>query len=219
MGAQELSIAEIHRAGNVTMDNTASQNKEAEVDKWNWLKTRLVPIVTLLLVIGITVGLFIFNQRYPGKVEQFEAWGYLGAFIICLISNATVILPIPGILLFVPIITSFNPALLGLVGATGGIIGEITGYMAGYSGRGMVKNTRMSKRVEGWMNRWGIWVVFVFSIAPFLPFDVAGLVAGALRYPLWKFLLVAWAGKTIKYIGLLLAAAWGWEALTRMIGG
>ena len=197
------------------MSKATTDNEQAGVGKRQWLKTRLVPILTLLLVIVISVGLFVFVQRYPEKVEEFETYGYLGAFVICLVSNATVILPVPGILVFIPIVASFNPVLLGLVGASGGIIGEITGYMAGYSGRGVIQNRPMFNRVERWMKRWGAWAIFIFAVTPFLLVDIAGMVAGALRYPMWKFLLVAWAGKTIKYIGLMVAAAWGWEAVLR----
>jgi len=199
------------------MSKTITDNETGGVGKKQWLK-RLVPLLTLLLVIAVSVGLFVFTQRYPEKVEEFETYGYLGAFIICVVSNATVILPVPGILVFIPLIASFNPVLLGLVGATGGIIGEITGYMAGYSGRGVIQNRPMFNRVEHWMRRWGAWAVFIFAVTPFLLLDIAGMVAGVLRYPLWKFLLVAWAGKTIKYIGIMVAAAWGWEAVLRYFG-
>jgi membrane protein YqaA with SNARE-associated domain len=65
--------------------------------------------------------------------------------------------------------------------------------------------------MEGWMRRWGAWAVFVFAAVPFLPLDIAGMVAGAIRFPLWKFLLVAWVGKSLKYIGLLVAGFYGWE--------
>jgi len=217
MGAHGLSITKIPPADNAKMSKTITDNETGGVGKKQWLK-RLVPLLTLLLVIAVSVGLFVFTQRYPEKVEEFETYGYLGAFIICVVSNATVILPVPGILVFIPLIASFNPVLLGLVGATGGIIGEITGYMAGYSGRGVIQNRPMFNRVEHWMRRWGAWAVFIFAVTPFLLLDIAGMVAGVLRYPLWKFLLVAWAGKTIKYIGIMVAAAWGWEAVLRYFG-
>jgi len=193
------------------MSQKISNDKQAGVEKEDRLKKKVIPILTLLLVIAITAGLFVFFQRYPEKIEEFLNYGYLGAFLICMVSNATVILPVPGILVFLPIVTAFNPVLLGLVGATGGIIGEITGYMAGYSGSGMIQDSRMYARMEGWMRRWGAWAVFVFAAVPFLPLDIAGMVAGAMRFPLWKFLLVGWVGKSLKYIGLLVAGFYGWE--------
>jgi len=200
-----------YNAGDDRMSQKISNGKQVEVERGDRLRKKVIPILTLLLVIAVSVGLFVFSQRYPEKIEEFENYGYLGAFLICMASNATVILPVPGILVFLPIVTAFNPVLLGLIGATGGIIGEITGYMAGYSGSGMIQDSRMYARMEGWMRRWGAWAVFVFAAVPLLPLDIAGMVAGAMRFPLWKFLLVAWVGKSLKYIGLLVAGFYGWE--------
>ena len=197
------------------MSNTTEPGDKTGVKKGGWLRQRLVPILTLLLVVVITVGLFIFTQRYPEMVEKFGNLGYLGVFIGSLISSATVVLPVPGVLVLFPLVANLNPVLVALAGSTGGIIGEISGYMAGYSGQGMVNKGKMYERVEGWMKKWGVWTVFIFAFAPFLLFDVAGVVAGALRYPLWKFLLVGWVGKSLKYIGLVYAMAWGWESLLR----
>ena len=200
------------------MSNATEPGDKTGVKKGGWLRQRLVPILALLLVVVITVGLFIFTQRYPEIVDKFGNLGYLGVFIGSLISSATVVLPVPGVLVLFPLVASLNLVLVALAGSTGGIIGEITGYMAGYSGQGMVNKGKMYERVEGWMKKWGVWTVFVFAFAPFLLFDVAGVVAGALRYPLWKFLLVGWVGKSLKYIGLVYAMAWGWEFLLRYIG-
>jgi membrane protein YqaA with SNARE-associated domain len=190
---------------------------EKRAGKQAWIKRRIVPILVIVLVIVISAGLFVFTQRYPGAVEKFKSYGYLGVFIVSLVSCATVIVPVPGILIFLPLITTLNPALVGLAGASGGIIGEITGYMAGYSGHGLAQKSRIYRRVESWMNKYGAWVIFVFAAAPFLTVDIAGIVAGALRYPLWKFMVVGWVGKTIKYIALMYAALWGWDFLMRFI--
>jgi membrane protein YqaA with SNARE-associated domain len=179
------------------------------------LKKRIIAVLAVLLVVAISVGLFIFSQRYPDKVEEFGSYGYLGIFIGNLISSATIILPVPGVLVLFPLVVNLNPVLVALAGATGGIIGEITGYMAGYGGQAIINKGKMYQRVEGWMKKWGVWTIFVFAFAPFLLFDIAGLVAGALRYPLWKFMLVGWIGKSLKYIGLVYAAVWGWQTLLR----
>jgi len=182
-----------------------------------WLRKRIIPILAVLLAVAVTAGLFIFSQRYPHKVEEFGSYGYLGVFIGSLISSATVLLPVPGVLVLFPLVADLNPILVALAGSTGGIIGEITGFMAGYGGQAIINKGKMYQRVEGWMKKWGGWTIFIFAFAPFLLFDVAGLVAGALRYPLWKFLLFGWIGKSLKYIGLVYAALWGWQALLRFL--
>ncbi len=198
------------------MSNIVSHDKQAEAGKKGWLKKRIIPISAVLLAVGITTALFL----YRDQVSQLGSYGYLGAFLVCLICNATIILPVPGIVVLFALGTTLNPVLVGLAGAAGGIIGEMTGFMVGYGGREMVQGGggRMYARAENWMRRWGAWGVFAFAVVPLPVFDVAGVVAGVLRYPLWKFLLVGWVGKSIKYVILVLAGAWGWEAVLRYFG-
>ena len=188
-------------------------NAEDKMDKRDWLKKRFLPLLALLLVIAITVGIFYFYKSYPGRVDQLKSYGYLGAFIISLTFNATLILP-TGNILILSVLGAVLPSaiVVGLVGGAGAAIGEITGYMAGYSGRGLAQRSRMYQRVEGWMRRWGAPTILVMSVVPFV-FDLAGIAAGVLRFSFWKFFLLCWLGRTILYIGVALAGAWGWEAV------
>jgi len=147
-----------------------------------------------------------------------KAYLYWAPFLISLTLNATVILPVGNIL----IISAFGAALpsaivVGLAGGAGAAIGEITGYMVGYSGRGIVKSSQLYDRLMVWMRRWGVMTIFIFALVPFF-FDLAGIAAGVLRFPLWKFILICWLGRTILYVGVALAGAWGWEAVLRYLG-
>lgn len=189
------------------MSKTISPDERAE--KKGWLKRNFIPILILLLVIAITVGLFLFRD----KVAELESYGYLGAFIISLTLNATVILPVGNALILAALGAVLPSAtMVGLAGGAGAAIGEITGYMAGYSGRGVIEKSRLYLRLVEWVRRWGAMTIFIFSLVPFF-FDLAGIAAGVLRFPFWKFLLVCWLGRTILYIGIALAGAWGWEAV------
>ncbi len=188
-----------------------------------WLKKRLVPLLTLLLVIAISVGLFLCG-RNPEIVAQLKAYGYLGAFLISLIGNASILLP--GIVL--PILSAWGiflylhiglvgPVMVGLAGGAGAAIGEIAGYMAGYSGRGIVENNKLYERLVGWVSRWGVLAIFIFALVP-LFFDLVGLAAGVLRFPLWKFILVCWLGRTLLYVGFVVLVALGWDVVLPYLG-
>jgi len=189
--------------------------------KDNPIKKVLVPSLVLLLVIAITIGLFYFYKHYPDRIEQLQRYGYLGAFLITLTFNATVVLPAGSILMVIALGAGAQSAqsaiLIGLVGGVGATIGEITGYMAGYSGRVVMERSKLYNRVVGWMKKWGILTIFGLALAP-LFFDLAGIAAGVLRFPLWKFLLACWLGRTLLYIGAALAGAWGWEAVLPYLG-
>ena len=183
------------------------------VKRSSFLKEKATSLLTLTLVITITIGFFILFRYYPETIKEFESYGYLGAFLISLISSATVILPAPGLLLLVAIGSVSNPLLVGLLGAIGGSIGEMTGYMLGRGGRGFAKNNKWMLRAEEWMKRRGFLTIFLFSLIPFLPIDIAGIVAGVLHLKVWKFLLACFLGKTILYIVIIQTSSWGWEAL------
>jgi len=184
-----------------------------KMDKRDWVKKIFIPLLALLLVIAITVSIFYFYRQNPNMNEKLEGYGYLGAFLISLTFNATLVLP-TGNFLILSVLGAVLPSaiLVGLVSGAGAAIGEITGYMAGYSGRGIAQRSKMYQRVEGWMRRWGALTILIMSVTPFI-FDLAGIAAGVLRFPFWKFLLLCWLGRTILYIGVALAGAWGWEAV------
>ena len=200
------------------MSKATDRVKQGGVKGEEWLKRNFIPLLTLLLVVTITVGIFYFYKHYTVRVEELKAYLYLAPFLISLTLNATVILPAGNFL----IISAFGAALpsatvVGLAGGAGAAIGEITSYMAGFSGRGIVERTKVYGRVEGWVRRWGAMTIFIFSLVPFV-FDLAGIAAGALRFPFWKFLLLCWLGRTILYVSIALAGALGWETILRFLG-
>ncbi len=170
---------------------------------------KFIPLITFVSVIAIIVVLFI----YRDIVAELGNWGYLGAFLISLVGNATVILPMPSLLLLFALGITFNPALIGLTGAVGGAIGELSGYIMGYSGHTYIKNVKLYIRAETWMKKWGSASIFVFALIPFLPIDIAGIAAGALRFPLWKFMIACFSGKALLYIGMTYATVWGWHVV------
>ena len=196
------------------MTNTITPNSPATAKKGNWLRRNYIFLLTFLAVSAITVGLFLYRDR----VADLGNYGYPGVFLLTLVANATVILPIPIIVLLFPLGAAFNPLFVGLAAGIAAPIGEITGYMAGYSGRGIAQKSKLYTRLVNWVERWGALAIFIFSLVPFFQFDLAGIAAGVLRFPFWKFFLVCWLGRTILYTGVALAGAWGWEALLRYIG-
>jgi uncharacterized membrane protein YdjX (TVP38/TMEM64 family) len=190
---------------------------QPEVSKKERLQRRAIFLLILLLVLTITITLFLYFQQNPEKMEGFSKYGYLGAFFISLVSTSTVILPMPGILLLIPIGSTLNPILVGLTGALGGSIGEMTGYALGRSGRGFTRSNKILIRAEGWMRKRGFITIFLFSLIPLLPIDIVGVLSGILRFSIWRFLLACFLGKTILNIVMIQAGAWGWEALLRYI--
>ena len=194
-----------------------ASNSRENGEQGSRLKKRLFSMLILLFVIAIMVGIFYFYRYYPDRIARLQGYGYLGAFLISLTLNATVVLPAGNILILAVLGAALPSAILvGLAGGAGAAIGEITGYMAGYSGRTVVKQKTYA-RLESWVKRWGAMTIFLLSVFPFV-FDLAGIAAGVLRFPFWKFLLACWLGRTILYVVIALAGAQGWDIVMRYIG-
>jgi uncharacterized membrane protein YdjX (TVP38/TMEM64 family) len=180
-----------------------SENTETGKEKFlRWLKKSIVPLAGLLGALAVFVIVGWLYLRYPDFFENLKTYGYLGVFVISLILNATVIIPVSAM----AVISSLggalpSPFLVGLAGGAGAAIGEMTGYIAGRAGRDLLAKNRIYVRVEGWVQRWGMFAVFVLSVFPFL-FDIVGIIAGATRMPVWKFLIACWLGRTILYIAV-----------------
>ena len=170
----------------------------------------VIPLATILFGIGISVAMFLLRD----KVDSLGNYGYLGAFLISMITSATIFLPVPGIVVLFALAHSLNPLLVAMVGATGAIIGEMTGFLVGFGGHKVIHGrNRFIDMAEQWMKRKGTWAVFAVAAVPLPLFDVAGMIAGALRFPLWKFMLIGWVGKCIKFILLVYAGVWGWDRI------
>ncbi|MBN1430857.1 MAG: VTT domain-containing protein [Anaerolineae bacterium] len=168
----------------------------------------------LLLAIAIPILIYIFRDQ----VRHFDKLGYMGAFLAMLISNATVILPVPGLFIVFVLGHTYHPLLLGLVVGPGAALGELVAYFAGFSSSGVIRNAKIYKRMEQRVKRYGPAAIAVLAIIPNPAFDIAGVVSGALGIRWWQFLLAAWIGKTIQAIMIAYAGSLsvGWvERLLR----
>ncbi len=170
-----------------------------------------------LFVFAITVTIVCLYRKSPETFSQLENYGYFGAFVISLLFNATVVLPAGNVFVLAALGAVLRyPLLVGVAAGAGAVIGELSGYLAGYSGRKIFMRSKLYNRVEEWLRRWGSLTIFLLSIAP-LFFDVAGLAAGVTRFPIKKFIFYCWLGRTLFYIVVAFAGAYGWEALLRRL--
>ena len=178
----------------------------------NWVQRLLLPALSIVLVVAI-VGTVLYAYRTnPDLIDRLEDYGYLGAFLISLLLNATVVLPAGNFLVLAALgATMPSPTLVGLAAAFGAAFGEMTGYLAGYSGRALIpQNNKWYIRIHNWLDRFGVLAVFGLSAAPLL-FDVAGMAAGVMRFPVGKFFVACFLGRSLLYVLLAWAGALGWD--------
>ena len=168
--------------------------------KQNKIVLTLARVLALAAVIGISV--FIFSIR--DQAEAFAVYGYPGIFLIAFLANATVLLPAPGIAVVFAMGSVFNPVLVGLVAGAGGSLGELSGYLAGFSGQAVIERADIYERLELWMKRNGNLTVMLLAAIPNPFFDLTGIAAGALKMPISRFMFWCWIGVTIKMLAFSL---------------
>jgi membrane protein YqaA with SNARE-associated domain len=151
-----------------------------------------------------------------------RGYGYLGVFLIPFIGSASFILPMPGLAVIATGGAFLDPVfgippwiVVGLLAGLGEALGELTGYAAGYGGRAVLEQRRFMGRLEGWMHRQGSVVMFCMAALPNPFFDVAGVIAGVVRMPLWKFFIAVLLGKIVKSMYVAGAGALGISLIER----
>jgi membrane protein YqaA with SNARE-associated domain len=171
-------------------------------------------ILVVLAVLGLSVAIFALRKQFA----EMAAVGYPGIFLVSLLGNATIILPAPSLALVFAMGSALPPMFVGLAAGAGEALGELTGYAAGFSGRAVIEDRKTFLRLEAWMKRAGGITIFVLSLIPNPFVDLAGMAAGALRYPLWRFLLACWLGKTIKTTLVAWAGAQSFILIKPLLG-
>lgn len=166
-------------------------------------RLQLARILAIVLVVGLTVYLFSIRDR----AADLARYGYPGVFLLSLVTNATLLLPMPGVAITFAAGAIFNPYLVALAAGLGSTLGELTGYLAGFSGQAVLERTDLYERLEGLTARYGPAVVFLLALIPNPVFDLAGASAGAMRMPVGRFLVWTWLGKTLKMLAFAVAGA------------
>ncbi len=171
----------------------------------NWRRRdnqlRLASILAVAVVAAVAI---LLRQNIT-----FSQAGYAGVALTALVASGGLVIPVPALATACVAGALLNPWIVALVAGGAEGIGELTGYYLGYSGQGILRGRALYIRLEGWMRRRGWLVLFLVSLVPNPIFDFVGIAAGALHYPLWKFLIVVWVGKIIKFGSIAYACTYG----------
>lgn len=176
----------------------------------SFLRRWLRPIVIGVVLLVANVVLFLLIP--PDFGRRMGRFGYLGAFIVAAVANATVIIPVPYFPLLARLAQSLDFPLVVLAGALGSAVGESAGFFVGRSGKEAASDTRLYRWVQRQLTHpWRAFLaLFLLSAPPNPAFDVAGILAGAMGLPFWMFFLAVFLGRIIRiglvtYFGLLIA--------------
>ena len=157
-------------------------------------RDNLLRLAIFLAVLAVAATAVLLRQNIT-----FTQAGYAGVALTALVASGGLVIPVPALATACAVGALLNPLVVALVAGVAEGVGELTGYFLGYSGHTIMGRRRFYQRLEAWMGRRGWLVLFLVSLVPNPVFDVVGVAAGALRYPIWRFLVVVWAGKIIKF--------------------
>jgi membrane protein YqaA with SNARE-associated domain len=163
----------------------------------------------IAFAIAGVVFLAVFNIAVffaPIDYGAFTSFAYVGAFIVTLLANALIVIPIP----YVPIVahigaTAELPWLVVVLGALGSVLGESVAFVAGRAELGLVSEHPVYRRLHRVAQRPVLAGVLIFAwAAPPNPlFDVGGLAAGAVGVPYRVFFIAVFAARLIRLAAIV----------------
>ena len=183
--------------------------------KWVYIIGILSALVTFFMAVAV-----VYFYEF---VRTLEGYGYLGAFMISILGGATIIVPVPMLVVVFALGGVLTPYWVGVAAGLGETVGALIIYMTGYgggtalmysSGRFQSAYLRMMKLIE----RRGSLALFILSavLNPF--FYPAALAAGASRFGIKRYFFICLVGKTIKGFTVAYAGYYGLRGILRMLG-
>ncbi|MBI4298168.1 MAG: DedA family protein [Chloroflexi bacterium] len=195
--------------------NILLSNQAARIEKF--ISTRENQLRLLALLVVIVIGTVAWFAR--SNLTSLKSLGYPGIFALSLISSSTVLVPVPGIASVCGGSSFLNPVALAIVAALGETLGELSGYALGFSGKGILEKRNIYYKMHTWLEKRGAVTLFIASLVPNPIFDVVGITAGALRYPIPRFLVVVLSGKSIKNLGVVYACVFAIDIVISIFQG
>ena len=165
----------------------------------------------LALVIGVT-AIWLLRADYSDP-DYWKSLGYPGVVFLSFLGSVSMVLPVPALIAQCGVSTFLHPLVLGLLAGAGEAVGEVSGYAVGYGGGSVVEKRSFYPKVKRWMERRGSVAVFLVCAIPNPFVDVVGVAAGGVRFPIRRFLLAAWVGKTVKGLMVAYTCHYGIEQL------
>lgn len=162
---------------------------------------RLAALVVVAL--GLNLPVLLIPDSWIIGLRDYGLLGYVAAFGITALANASVIVPIPYPGLIALLARALdNPIGVALAGAAGSTLGETTAFYIGRAGRGIIEDTRFYRwlKVQLRTPTRAFIVLFLLSAPPNPFFDVAGLTAGSLGVSFRIFLSATFLGRIIKML-------------------
>ena len=192
------------------------------MDEIDYIFATITPVLIAVMIYFQTTILEVSNYLYNWMIVFGSTYGYLGAFLISIIGNFTIIFPIPYsmAIFFLGASRVVNPLILGIVAGIGAQIGEVSAYLLG---RGVSKIELEKKygarfkRINQMVEKHGLWAIFIFAATP-LPDDMVLIPAGIIGYDFKKTMIAGFLGKIVLTTFLAYAGYYSMSFIENVIG-
>ncbi len=155
--------------------------------------------IRALLIIGSIIVFTVLITVYRDFITDFASFGYIGIFFSCFLANSTIFLPAPSSTIVFTAGAIYDPLIVALVGGLGASVGEILGYLTGWTGRTTIDiNNEQHEKFKGYVDTYGMGAIFFFAFLPLPLFDLVGVAAGISKMRFINFMLPCAIGKLLK---------------------
>lgn len=186
------------------MIDKPTQSRAEPAEQRSPHRLKYIRITALLIVaLGLNVLVLAIPASWIQGLRHYGLWGYVAAFGITALANASVVVPVPYPTIIAQLAHVLNDAVgVAIVGAAGSTLGESTAFAVGRAGRAVIQDTRFGRWLKQQLrSNLRAWIVLFLLSAPPNPFfDVAGLTAGSLGVPFSIFFTATFAGRIIKLL-------------------
>ena len=166
--------------------------------------TRVTPL--LISIAFIATGLVLWTTG----TFNIETAGYASIWLLSFIAASLIFLPVSALAaVCVAVAVDLNPFVVAVVAASAESIGELTGYLAGMGGKSFFEHKRFYLRFKNLFEKYSFLCLLIGSAIPNPLFDGLGVAAGSILYPVRKFLLLVFIGKTLKFTWVGLSCYYG----------
>lgn len=169
----------------------------------NFLATRSRRFYVISFIIS---SILVFGSLFVSyKFQAFQQLGLIGIFLGNFIGSAAMFFPAPSAISVFIGGEMYPPLLVALVGTIGSTLGEAVGFLLGLSTQKMTnfkKHKILYNLLDFTFQKYGFWIVVVFSAIPNPVFDCVGILAGLTSFSIKRFLVAVFIGRLIRNIAL-----------------
>lgn len=190
------------------------------------------------LFLGGVIAVCVFLVYHWEYLVRFQRYGYLGLFIMTIVTGFSIPLPVPYMVFTFTLGGILHPALVGAAAGMGLGIGGTLLYLTGRGGRRFLPqfnisdpadeaySSRMARflrrirlpRMIEFAKRRGMVAIFILSVVPNPVFAPVAVSMGTMRFSMGRFFAACWGGSTVKTMVLAYLGYLGLGSILRWLG-